>query len=260
MSEAVCGTMSKSFMHSALQFALLASIFVAFYGGVFRFALLNVTPLTRVVLRSTLFRQRTIAELESVIRVNFGVLLQLAFCLVLMGVTGIAAADLYSLKFDPILILYGMALGIGEAGLATLLAYIVVQLGLLLFPRRTPRSSEEWISLARSGWVRVFSQAAGASPRLAIILTLLYIMVEETVFRGVVLLLLQDWHPYAAVAGSVVLFASVQVFRMPSWQSAVFPVIGAMVVGLIHAALFMAVPNLLPIVIAHWVFFLIVTV
>jgi hypothetical protein len=247
-------------MENALRFALLAGIIIVFYGAVLRYATLNVAPLTRVLLRSSLFRHRTVAELESVIRVNFAVLLQLAFCLALLVGTGIVVTDLYSLRLDPILVLYGMALGIGEAGLATLIAYVVVQISRLLFPRRTPYSSDEWISLAKSGWVRVFSQALGASPRLTIGLTLLYIMVEETVFRGIVLLFLQRWHPFVAVAGSVMLFVSVQVFRMPSWQSAIFPAVGGIVVGITHAALFMAVPNLLPIIIAHWVFFLIVMV
>ena len=51
------------------------------------------------------------------------------------------------------------------------------------------------------------------------------------------------------------LFIAVQVFNMPSWHSAMFAVLGALVIGLVHGGLYLAVPNLLPLIIAHMVTF-----
>jgi CBS-domain-containing membrane protein len=50
-------------------------------------------------------------------------------------------------------------------------------------------------------------------------------------------------------------FLLVQTFHMPSWRAALFPVIGATVLSVVHGSLFLAVPDILPLIVAHIVFF-----
>jgi hypothetical protein len=58
---------------------------------------------------------------------------------------------------------------------------------------------------------------------------------------------------------SVALFTAAQVFRMPSWRSAMFPALGARTLGVVDGLLFLAVPTILPLIVAHIVFFLVAT-
>lgn len=60
-----------------------------------------------------------------------------------------------------------------------------------------------------------------------------------------------------ALAASVTLFVGIQVFNMPSWRAAMFPVLGALVVGVVHGALYLAVPDITPLIVAHFVLFMV---
>jgi hypothetical protein len=174
-----------------------------------------------------------------------------------MVVLDVRLNELQPAELQPELIVLGIALGIGEAALATFIGYVGIQVGLRVAPGHTPASVDEWLALARSGWMRLFFQAAEITPALALCLSLLYIAVEETVFRGVIITALRDSIPVLALTVSVLLFALTQTFRMPSWHSAMFPVLGAVVVGVIHGLLFLAVPSILPLIVAHFVFFVV---
>jgi hypothetical protein len=46
-----------------------------------------------------------------------------------------------------------------------------------------------------------------------------------------------------------------QVFSTPSFWVAVFPASAAVVVGVAHALLYLAVPDVIPLIVAHWVMF-----
>lgn len=88
-------------------------------------------------------------------------------------------------------------------------------------------------------------------------LILLYVAVEEVVFRGVVIAAVGDAGMGVALAASVTLFVGIQVFNMPSWRAAMFPVLGALVVGVVHGALYLAVPDITPLIVAHFVLFMV---
>jgi hypothetical protein len=231
---------------------------VIFYGILLRYALVDVGPVTELALRWPPARRFALTEVEAVIRISAGGLLQLAFCCGLLFFTDVSLGELHLLDVDPAILVYGVALGVGEAALATFLGYVAIQVGLAVSATRNPRTTDEWLSLARSGWMRLFLQAVDASPVAAVLLSLLYIVVEETIFRGSLLTVLADSGVTWALSVSVLLFCAAQTFRMPSWHSALFPVMGAIVVGFIHGLLFLSVPLLLPLLVAHCVFFLVV--
>lgn len=101
-----------------------------------------------------------------------------------------------------------------------------------------------------------YAAARAAHWSLAGALITLQVTMEEVVFRGVMISFLQQ--PVGAVAAAAIsgaLFAVMQAFHMPTWKSAMFPVIGALVMGLVHGWLLLATGLLVPLIVAHIVFF-----
>jgi len=90
-------------------------------------------------------------------------------------------------------------------------------------------------------------------PAVAIALPL---MAEEFLFRGLAVTLLRPQGGVAAVVLTTAIFMVAQIAGMPSWFSSVPAIGGALVVGLVHAYLFWAVPTLVPLLLAHLTFFL----
>jgi membrane protease YdiL (CAAX protease family) len=83
----------------------------------------------------------------------------------------------------------------------------------------------------------------------------LYVSVEELIFRGILLELLRPAGAVWAIGISTVLFVMVQAFSMPGWRAAMFPMVGAAILGLVHGFLYWRVPVLLPLVVAHLTYF-----
>jgi membrane protease YdiL (CAAX protease family) len=82
----------------------------------------------------------------------------------------------------------------------------------------------------------------------------LYVAGEEIVFRGVLVNMLRPAGALLAVAVPTAVFAGVQMFHMPTARAAIFPVAGALVVGTVHGIIYLLVPALLPLMLAHAVF------
>jgi hypothetical protein len=59
-----------------------------------------------------------------------------------------------------------------------------------------------------------------------------------------------------AIGASVVSFVAVQALHMPSIGSALFPIVGGLVVGSVHSLIYWLVPDVVPLAIAHATFFL----
>ncbi len=51
-------------------------------------------------------------------------------------------------------------------------------------------------------------------------------------------------------------FRSGRVFIMPNFIGAMFPVVGSIVMGVVHSLLYVLEPSLLPLVVAHVTFFM----
>jgi hypothetical protein len=80
-------------------------------------------------------------------------------------------------------------------------------------------------------------------------------MCEEIIFRSVLVSAALPLGRVAAVATSTLFFSLVQTLHMPSWRSGFFPVIGALVTGTIHGTLFVLVPEIWPLIMAHVILF-----
>ena len=165
-----------------------------------------------------------------------------------------------ALACDPITALLAVALGVGEMGLSSLLGYaaiVIVDAAVrrhtpVLLGRRGSQSPTGWSAAARGGWMQYYIKAVDILPLpVGLALVLLYVFFEECIFRGVVLAALLPLGDCAAIALSAVLFMAVQIPHTPGWRTAMFPVIGALVVGVVHGSLFVAVPRLTPLALAH---------
>ncbi len=212
----------------------------------------------------------------------------------LLAVTGIGPGMLVSGFARPELLLLGAVLGVGELAIGSLLCRALIEVSLarrsrspsaqvvgpagppgvagpvraLDSPRparrsRTATESEDrgqslrsWLGRSRGGWIRHHLTALKVLPLWAALgLTGIQVASEELVFRGVALTWLRDAGPVVALTTSIALFVLMQAFFMSSWQAAMFPVVGGVVMGVVHGLVFWAVPDMAPLVVAHVVFF-----
>ena len=160
---------------------------------------------------------------------------------------------------DVVLVPLGVVLGVAEAGLGTQLAFLSSRVVDAAQRHGQPMSLEAWLTVARGGWMRYYVRTAAMAPRPVLIgATVLYVVGEELIFRGVILgSSLATLGIGPAVALSVSLFLLAQVFHTPGWRTALFPLSGALVVGVTHAYLLIAVPDITPLIVAHVTMFLV---
>jgi Type II CAAX prenyl endopeptidase Rce1-like len=241
------------------QMTVLGLLILGYYGKVVR---LVGEPLARrfvaaMVNGSALTRRWSVADVDGVVRLLLSGALQLSFLTTLVIALPVAVDDLLPASWDVWLMLLGVPLGIAEAALATYVAYLGSRFAGLVRRGGAPTTIEGWLSVARGGWIRYYLRTAEVAPRwLLVFATTLYVAGEELIFRGVVLAD-RGLPPAIAVAISVVLFAAAQVFYTPGWRTALFPVLGAIVLGIVHGCLFVTVPDVTPLIVAHVTMFLV---
>jgi len=182
---------------------------------------------------------------------------QLGFCLLLIWIGQLDLAQLGLTRVHPALIFYGILLGIGEMALSSLLGNVGMRIAMVFVPEKVPAELKDWLAIARGGWMREYLRTAEIMPLpLAFLPIILYVAVEETIFRAVLLSIFLPAGNAWALGASIILFALVQIFNMSSWSGAMFPVMGALVIGFLHGSLFLAVPEIVPLIVAHVAFFM----
>ncbi|MEU8959783.1 CPBP family glutamic-type intramembrane protease [Streptomyces sp. NPDC048518] len=205
----------------------------------------------------------------------------------LLAVSGIGPGILVGGLGRPELLVLGALLGVGELAIGSLLCRGLIEVRLAggggggssartrVGSTRTSRTAgtppartgvrtredhgmslRSWLGRSRGGWIRHHLTALKVLPLWAALgLTGVQVASEELVFRGIALTWLRDAGPAVALTTSVVLFVVMQAFFMSSWQGAMFPVVGGVVMGVVHGLVFWAVPDVAPLVVAHIVFF-----
>lgn len=242
------------FSMAVMEIAVVSAI-AAFYGLLIqRFGMLS-----RVIARHTAFaRRQSWQAINDVSKLGLACFSQFMFFLVLAWLTDVSI----SAWFDPVpdLLLLGAVVGVAEMGLSSLLIVLSIRLVTRFGPEGQP-DGDAWLSLGRAGWMREYLTTIRIMPLpVSALMSLAYVAVEELIFRGV---LIQFFLPFGqgwAVALSVLMFAAVQVPHTPSWRTAMFPVIGALVVGIVHGVLFLSTGHILPLIVAHFVFFMIAVI
>jgi len=207
--------------------------------------------------RTSLGRRCAVADLDGVVRLLLAGAMQLAFVTLMVAALPVALDDLVPRDWNPVLVALGVPLGLAEAGLASYVAYIGTQVMERVGPSGTPSGIEAWLTVGRGGGVRYYLRTASVAPGwLLVVATAVYVAGEELVFRGLLLTVGADLPTVVIVPVSVALFCLAQVFYTPGWETALLPVLGAVVIGIVHASLFLVVPDVTPLIVAHAVMFL----
>lgn len=227
---------------------VVCAVVVVFYTVVYRHVVGRLGAVAeRIARAASLSRRHSQKDVDDALKLAGAALAQLVLAVTLWVAVGPSVEPLVH-GWTPALLVLGALLGLGSLGLSAALVRAAVSL---------TAEPAAWLVSGGGGWVRQF-RAVGrvTTPGVAVLAVTLYVSGEEIVFRVVLLHVLQPAGDLVAAVVSTALFVGVQVAGMPSLRAAFFPVVGATVLGVAHAALYLAVPALVPLVVAHAVFLL----
>lgn len=152
---------------------------------------------------------------------------------------------------------YGVLIGIGSVGFSISLCVAAMKCLEKIAKNKVPQSFDGWMAVSSAGWIRHHKHTVKILPLyVAIVIITLQVGAEETIFRAV---LLNVFMPYGVIASfliSTILFIVMQIFHMPSMISALFPILGAVVMGITHGILYLINPSVVPLIISHVTFFI----
>jgi hypothetical protein len=233
---------------------LIAWALILMYYTVGRLFLAKASRLLAVRLAQS--PDRSFLDIEQSTRFVLAAVVQGVFCIVLLLVVGVHFGQLGFRTVTPPLLLLGAVLGLGEMGLSSLVCYGAMQGVRSVAPASVPSRLEDWLALIRAGWMREIVSAFHTIPLgVSVGAITLYITGEEIIFRSILISVALPLGALAAITSSTLLFAFVQIVHMPSWRSGLFPVVGALFTGSIHGILFVMVPEIWPLVVAHLILF-----
>ncbi len=198
-------------------------------------------------------------ELAGVIELIIIALSHVLLCFTLLYILGLSFSDIGLKSVSLLDLVYGALLGIAEMSLSSLLCLAAIKLMQKKEKDLAPQTNEEWQTIARGGWVRHHIQSFEILPFFAaLFVLLLQVGSEELIFRGIIVgsftKIGVSW--LISIPFSLTLFIVMQAFHTPGLKTALFPMIGATLMGTVHALLYYLVPSLPPLIIAHVVFFL----
>jgi hypothetical protein len=243
---------ASSPIHVAMNAIALSVIILVFYQWLSP-ALLN--PFRRWMTIPALEAKFPVRDVYAAVRLVAAAVLQAMLFFVLLWVFHPSLSRSLRANFDPITILLACVLGVAEMSVATLLGYSVMQ-GIRLIDTSTGRRSADWRAVARGGWIQMYFKTIEVLPfPLGALSVFLYIAFEECIFRVIVIGVVAPASSSAALLTSTALFVTYQKFHTPGWRTAVFPMLGASVVGIVHGLLYLSVPNIVPLIVAHLSFF-----
>jgi hypothetical protein len=216
-----------------------------------------VSATVQVLLSHIRLPHYPVGDIENIITLVFGVVLQIFLFFILAACTAVGLRQLWRGSHESQLLVYGAVLGVGEMVLGSFLGLVVIKVSAAIPQLGNPLI--HWQVVLNSGWMRLFNTTVKLLPLpAAISLVVLYVGVEELIIRGIVFNVLLPLGQASAVLLSTLIFAGYQIFNLPSWRVALFPVIGALVMGPIHGVLYLAIPDVWPLVVAHVTYFTIV--
>lgn len=240
-------------MNQILMILLISLLIYAFYGyGLKSFGnLYRYTRFFRPAIKLSPF------ENEKITRLILAVLSQGIFLCLLKGLTAVDLRIWNNIThISMINILQGVLLGIAEMAVAGLFANILMQ-GFLLLPQKTGSGNENsWVAESGGGWILQYRRLVKHTPVFVFVPVILcYVGTEELIFRSLLINYTLSVSGCFALLFSTAWFAAVQAFGMPSFRSALFPVSGALLMGILHGIIYLETKNSIPLIIAHSVFF-----
>lgn len=151
---------------------------------------------------------------------------------------------------------FGLLLGPGLAGTTAIISLFVTKLYAILF---SCSLQQIYLGLS-SGWIKSYAAIKKLTPTyISIPLIISQLACEEFVFR----VIFQNYFLASGLLFSIIistlLFVFMQIFLMPTVRGALFPVIGALMMGPIHGIAFTITHSIWPLIISHTAFFLMLT-
>ena len=204
-------------------------------------------------------KKYTPQEIAGVTELGLVALSHVLFSILLIVFLGLDIQTLGLFQIQPHHLIYGILLGISEMSVSFLLCLGAIKIIQKFSPGKTPQNNTQWKTIARGGWVRHHIQSFELLPfALALFVLFLQVGSEELIFRGIIThSLLQNGHgPLLSISLSILFFVCMQAFHTPGFRTAIFPMTGALVMGITHSFLYHSVPVLPPLIIAHVMFFL----
>lgn len=236
-----------------LKFLLTLGILIAFYyyakSLIFRFS-------PTIALKTTSIQNYPFSQIVGVIELSVVAICHVFFCISLIAIFKI---DIFTvIKNTSILsCLYGFLVGIGSVGISILICSAGIRVFATVAKNNTPSTLDGWMTIANAGWIRHHKHTFKILPiYLALIIVTLQIGSEEIIFRVVLTHIFMPYGIVIAFLISTLLFIYMQTLHMPSMASAMFPVLGATVMGVTHELIYLNDPSIIPLIISHLTFFI----
>jgi len=237
-----------------LKLAVICVLIVIYYQYVKKLMILSAPKVAKFL---NLTKYFPLDDIKGTIELVLIASSHVIFCLFLLWILPFHWPSVYiSLGQIPIFTLYGILLGIGCMGVSGLGCKFGVQL-IGTFSKNNQYDLKTWLTVGRGGWIKHHLQSMEILPiYLSLLILTMQVGSEEVIFRGILINYFMPFGSVIAFFTALILFVGMQAFLMNRWQGAIFPMIGAAVMGFIHSVLYLQVPVLWPLIIAHVVFFL----
>lgn len=241
-------------MNYLYRLLLIIVLIIAYYNYAKQYIMRCAAPLTRLTGLTTWFPA---SDIHGAIELALIAISHVLFCLCLILLLPIRInTNTVTLNTAPIYLLYGILLGIGCMGVSSLVCTFIMQL-LQTFKLVKQTDLISWLTISRGGWIKHHLQSMELFP-IYLSLTILTMQVgsEEMIFRAILLDYFKPFGNGVALMTATSLFVLMQAFLMNRWQGALFPMIGALVMGLVHSLLYQQTALIWPLIVAHVSFFL----
>lgn len=246
-------SLNPLFSSFCAQLMIITLLLILFY-NYFKKIIFKIAPM--LVPYLPFAKNSPYTQIVGAIELTLVALCHVGFCIALINIFHVNSLFICG-SINLLSLFYGALIGIGSMGISVLLCTIGMHFMMYFFPTRSPQSLKGWLVVSQAGWMRHHKHTIRMFPLLlGLIIITLQIGSEEIIFRAVIIQQFLAYGTLSAFLVSTVLFILMQIFHMPSFVSAMFPVLGATVMGIIHASLYLRVPSIIPMVVAHLTFFI----
>jgi hypothetical protein len=236
-----------------LRLLLTVGMLISFYYYakrlIFRFS-------PTIALKTSSIQNYPFSQIVGVVKLSIVAICHVIFCASLVSVFKI---DIYSIIKNTSILscIYGVFIGIGSMGISFLLCSVGMRVCEIFAKQNTPSTLHGWMTVANAGWIRHHKHTLKILPAyLALLIITLQIGSEEIIFRAVLTDIFIPFGIVIAFCISTILFIYMQTLHMPSKTSAMFPVLGATVMGISHELIYLNDPSIIPLIISHLTFFI----
>lgn len=234
-----------------LVFILLILMSFYYYGKAYIF---HVSP--GIASRTHLIDKFPLNQVVGVVELTIVSICHAIFCIGLLCMFHISIGSIFK-NTSFLDCMYGVLIGIGSIGLSILLCSVGMKVMEKFAKNKSPHTLKGWMTVANAGWIRHHKHTIQILPiYLALAIITIQIGSEEIIFRPVLFHALMPYGLKTAFFASTILFIFMQTLHMPSIASAMFPVIGATVMGITHGLLYLYKPSVAPLIISHLTFFI----